>query len=73
MKLDLQGIAFSTGSACTAGTIDPSHVLEAMYGKKAPEIKESVRVSFGYGNTMEQVEYFAEQLVTSLQELTKKR
>jgi cysteine desulfurase len=44
-----------------------------MYGKKAPEIKESVRVSFGYGNTMEQVEYFAEQLVTSLQELTKKR
>jgi cysteine desulfurase len=73
MKLDLQGIAVSTGSACTAGTIDPSHVLEAMYGKKAPEIKESVRVSFGYGNTMEQVEYFAEQLVTSLQELTKKR
>lgn len=71
MKLDLRGIAVSTGSACTAGTIDPSHVLEAMYGKNAPEVKESLRVSFGYGNTMEQVEYFAAQLVASLQELTK--
>ncbi len=71
MKLDLQGIAVSTGSACTAGTIDPSHVLEAMYGKNAPEIKESLRVSFGYGNTLEQVGYFTEQLVASIQELTK--
>ncbi|MDT2754828.1 cysteine desulfurase family protein [Enterococcus pseudoavium] len=71
MKLDLQGIAVSTGSACTAGTIDPSHVLEAMYGKNAPEIKESLRVSFGYGNTLEQVDYFTEQLVASIQELTK--
>ncbi|GAA2910550.1 cysteine desulfurase family protein [Enterococcus pseudoavium] len=71
MKLDLQGIAVSTGSACTAGTIDPSHVLEAMYGKNAPEIKESLRVSFGYGNTLEQVDYFTEQLVDSIQELTK--
>lgn len=71
MKLDLRGIAVSTGSACTAGTIDPSHVLEAMYGKNAQEVRESLRVSFGYGNTMEQVDYFAEQLVASLQELTK--
>lgn len=73
MKLDLRGIAVSTGSACTAGTIDPSHVLEAMYGKNTPEIKESLRVSFGYGNTMEQVDYFAKQLVASLQELTKNK
>ncbi|MGG5369866.1 cysteine desulfurase family protein [Enterococcus sp. AZ196] len=71
MKLDLRGIAVSTGSACTAGTVDPSHVLEAMYGKNAQEVKESLRVSFGYGNTMEQIEYFANQLVASLQELAK--
>ncbi|MBO0454550.1 aminotransferase class V-fold PLP-dependent enzyme [Candidatus Enterococcus murrayae] len=71
MKLDLRGIAVSTGSACTAGTVDPSHVLEAMYGKNAQEVKESVRVSFGYGNTIEQIEYFANQLVASLQELAK--
>lgn len=71
MKLDLRGIAVSTGSACTAGTIDPSHVLEALYGKDAKEVKESVRVSFGYGNTIEQVDYFIDQLITSLKELTK--
>ncbi|MFC4772185.1 cysteine desulfurase family protein [Enterococcus hermanniensis] len=71
MKLDLRGIAVSTGSACTAGTIDPSHVLEAVYGENSNEVKESVRVSFGYGNTIEQVDYFIEQLIMSLKELTK--
>ncbi|MDN6691596.1 MAG: cysteine desulfurase [Enterococcus sp.] len=71
MKLDLKGIAVATGSACTAGTIEPSHEFEAMYGEGAIEVKESLRVSFGYGNTIEQVDYFAEQLVASLHELTK--
>lgn len=66
MKLDLKGIAISTGSACTAGTIDPSHVLEAMYGKNAPEIKESIRISFGLHNTTEQIAYFCEQLLNIL-------
>lgn len=66
MKLDLKGIAISTGSACTAGTIDPSHVLEAMYGKKNPIIKESVRISFGLHNTADQVTYFCDQLVNIL-------
>lgn len=66
MKLDLRGIAISTGSACTAGNIEPSHVLEAMYGKKDPAIKESIRISFGYGNTENEVREFAEQLIKSL-------
>ncbi|EOL47120.1 cysteine desulfurase family protein [Enterococcus caccae] len=55
MHLDLQGIAISTGSACTAGTVDPSHVLQAMYGKNDPAIKESVRISFGLGNDDAQI------------------
>lgn len=71
MKLDLKGIAVSTGSACTAGNVDPSHVLEAMYGKGAPEVKESVRVSFGYGNTVDQVQRFTQELVAAVQQLRK--
>ncbi|WP_165038120.1 cysteine desulfurase family protein [Enterococcus sp. ZJ1622] len=63
MKLDLRGLAISTGSACTAGNIEPSHVLEAMYGKDTPILKESIRISFGFGNTEEEVQRFADQLV----------
>ncbi|MHC5250212.1 cysteine desulfurase family protein [Enterococcus sp. LJL90] len=66
MKLDLQGIAISTGSACTAGTVDPSHVLEAMYGKGNPAIKESVRISFGSDNTLTEVEELAAKLIAIL-------
>lgn len=71
MKLDLQGVAVSTGSACTAGTVEPSHVLEALYGKNAPEIKESIRISFGYGNNQKEIEAFTNILVTSLEQLRK--
>lgn len=69
MHLDLRGIAVSTGSACTAGTIDPSHVLEALYGKDHPAIKESIRISFGLGNDEEQIRYFAEQLIDIIHKL----
>lgn len=63
MKMDLRGFAISTGSACTAGTVDPSHVLEAMYGKEHPSIQESFRVSFGLNNTQEDVTSFIEALL----------
>lgn len=59
MKLDLKGTAISTGSACTAGNIEPSHVLEAMYGEDALIVDQSVRISFGYGNTKEAIKEFA--------------
>lgn len=56
VNLDLAGIAASSGSACTAGSIDPSHVLVAMYGKDSDKITNSIRFSFGLGNTLEEIE-----------------
>lgn len=56
VNLDLAGIAVSSGSACTAGSIDPSHVLVAMFGKHSDIIRSSIRFSFGLGNSAEQVE-----------------
>lgn len=55
VQIDLAGIDASSGSACTAGSIDPSHVLVAMYGENTPELRNSVRFSFGLNNTEEQV------------------
>jgi cysteine desulfurase len=54
--LDLAGIAVSGGSACTAGSIEPSHVLTAMYGADSPRISESIRISFGAMNTEEDID-----------------
>lgn len=71
MHLDLRGIAISTGSACTAGTVDPSYVLTAMYGENSSAIKESIRISFGYGNTPEEIATFSEVLVAVIQQLKK--
>lgn len=55
VQLDLAGIDASSGSACTAGSIDPSHVLVAIYGENTPELRNSVRFSFGMNNTEQQV------------------
>ncbi|SDW66202.1 cysteine desulfurase [Marininema mesophilum] len=54
MNLDIEGIACASGSACTSGTLEISHVLKAM---KLPEaiIRSAIRFSFGLGNTPEQV------------------
>lgn len=49
VNLDIAGICVSSGSACTAGSLDPSHVLTAMYGKDASQLRNSVRFSFGLG------------------------
>lgn len=61
VNLDLAGVSASSGSACTAGSIDPSHVLVAMYGEDAEELRNSIRFSFGLGLTEELVGKAAEQ------------
>lgn len=55
MNFDLEGVAVSSGSACTAGTQEPSHVLVAMYGKDDARIYNSIRFSFGAFTTEEEV------------------
>lgn len=70
-NLDLNGYAVSGGSACTAGSLNPSHVLEAMYGKNSPRIEESIRISFGRFTTADEVKGFADSLVKMCQRLIK--
>lgn len=55
IQMDLHGIAMSAGSACSAGAIEPSHVLVAMFGEEAEEIEHTVRFSFGASNTVEEI------------------
>lgn len=54
MGLDLEGIAVSSGAACAAGSLQPSHVLTAM-GVPAELARAAVRFSFGIGNTEEDI------------------
>lgn len=62
--LDMRGISISSGSACTSGSIESSHVLKAI-GLSDEDSKSTVRVSFGKYNTKEEVDY----LVKSLKEV----
>ncbi|QOY36295.1 cysteine desulfurase family protein [Anaerobacillus isosaccharinicus] len=61
VNLDLAGIAASSGSACTAGSLEPSHVLAAMFENDKERIMSAVRFSFGLGNTIEEIERVAEE------------
>ncbi|WP_033828330.1 cysteine desulfurase family protein [Bacillus andreraoultii] len=71
VNLDLEGIAASSGSACTAGSLEPSHVLKAMYGRDANELTNSIRFSFGFGNTIDQIKIVAEKTANIVKRLTK--
>lgn len=70
MNLDLQGIAASGGSACTAGSLQPSHVLEAM-GLSQERIDSAIRFSFGLGNTDEHIQQAAKKIARIVQRLNK--
>ncbi len=62
MFLDINGIAASQGSACTSGTLKPSHVILGM-GKSEEDANGTIRFSFSPHNTIEEVEYTLEVLI----------
>jgi len=61
MMLDMEGIAISTGSACSSGSLEPSHVLSAM-GLKPEWTHGSIRISLGRFNTEVEVNQFLKVL-----------
>lgn len=69
VSLDLAGVAVSSGSACTAGSLEPSHVLGAMYSNKERG-KSAIRFSFGLGTTMEDIEKAAFETIHAVKRIT---
>lgn len=69
-NFDLDGIAASSGSACTAGSVEPSHVLSAMFGKDNPCTTNSIRFSFGNFNTVDNVREAANRVAKIVNRLT---
>ena len=61
MRLDLKGIAVSSGSACSSGSLEPSHVILAT-GATIEEAHSSIRFTFGKDNTMEETDYVVDVL-----------
>ena len=68
MAMDIKGIAVSTGSACSAGSTEPSHVLKGM-GVEWSLAQGSLRFSLGRENTQEEIEYALDSLVTVVAQL----
>jgi cysteine desulfurase len=74
IALDLEGIAISTGSACSSGTLEPSHVLQAM-GLPSARTRNSIRFSLGPGTTAAEIQTVVEKLprlVEKLRTLTRR-
>jgi cysteine desulfurase len=66
MALDLAGVAVSTGAACAAGAVEPSHVLRAM-GLRPERVQGSLRFSLGRPTTAEDVDFAAAAVVQALE------
>ena len=62
LQMDLNGFSISTGSACTAGTVQPSHVLQALYGPNSERLKESIRISVSDQTNIQEIKLFSQKL-----------
>jgi cysteine desulfurase len=68
IQLDLNGISASSGSACTTGSLEPSHVLTAM-GVPAEIARASLRITLGHENTREDIDRLLEVLPRAAERL----
>jgi cysteine desulfurase len=68
IALDLEGFAVSTGSACSSGTLEPSHVLRAM-GLPSHRVQNSIRFSLGQGNNQGEIDALLAKLPAIVQKL----
>ncbi len=68
LSLDLDGIACSSGSACTSGSLDPSHVLKAI-GLEQQWVEGAIRISLGDFTTEEDIDYATETLIKHVNRL----
>jgi len=70
LNLDMKGIGVTSGSACTSGALEPSHVLTSM--GVPPEIAQSaIRFSFGKDNNPEDIDYIVDSLKEAIEKLRK--
>lgn len=72
LRLDLAGIAASGGSACTSGSMEPSHVLRAI-GLEEELLKGSIRLTLGSGTTRTEIEKTAQVLAEIVEDLRQLR
>lgn len=72
MNLDMEGIAVASGSACTSGSLEPSHVLKAM-NLSEETLSSAIRFSMGMGNTTNNIKFTAQKIGTILERLRNKK
>jgi cysteine desulfurase len=72
MALDLDGIAVSSGSACSSGKVGKSHVLAAM-GVKPAIANGAIRVSFGWSSSEADVQHFAGAFAKAIERIQRRR
>ncbi|MCS7062821.1 MAG: IscS subfamily cysteine desulfurase [Methylacidiphilales bacterium] len=70
LRLSLQGVSLSAGSACTSGSVHPSHVLTAM-GLTPTQAKSSLRFSFGITQTLDDIQEGARKVIDAYHHLRK--